>query len=64
MLTNCEYDKIKILHDLEKIEWFLAHHAKKDAEKEDERFLHMCESLQQDIARHAEVIKSTIVISK
>jgi len=64
MLTNCEYDKIKVLHDLGKVEWFLAHHAKVDAEKKDEKFLHMCEALQQDIARHSEVIKSTLKMTK
>ena len=60
MISNCDYDKIKILHDLEKIEWFINHHAKEDSEKEDEAFYHMCESLEQDISRHCEVIKSTL----
>ncbi len=64
MLTNCEYDKIKLLHDISKIEWFLAHHAKADAETEDQEFLHTCEALQQDLSRHAEVIRNKVKITK
>lgn len=34
MLNNCKYDKIKLLHELSCILWFIKKHAKEDAQKE------------------------------
>ena len=33
-LKNCNYNKIKVLHDLSRIKWFIDNHAVADAKKD------------------------------
>ena len=33
MLDNCKYDKIKLLHEMSSMAWFIERHAKENAEK-------------------------------
>lgn len=53
MLNNCKYDKIKLLHELSCLVWFIKNHAKKDAEIEGhgECFI-LFEELQKDLEEH------------
>ncbi|MFC1841838.1 hypothetical protein ACFLYA_02085 [Candidatus Dependentiae bacterium] len=33
MLDDCKYDKVKLLHEISSITWFLENHAKQNAKK-------------------------------
>jgi len=61
MLSNCNYNKIRLLHDLSRIVWYLKKHAKEDAKAEGHEDCHkMCEELEADMERHMDKIKATI----
>ena len=53
MLSNCDYNKVKLLHELSRISGFLKRHAQKDARsakhKECAKF---CAALQKDVEKH------------
>lgn len=61
MLHNCEYDKIKILHMICKLEWFIRKHAKDEAKSQGEAAsLTALESLQKDLEKHIEVFHKLV----
>ena len=66
MLDDCNYNKIRLLHDVSRIVWYLEHHAKKDAKESGHELCHaMCVELQADLEKHMEKLKEAIVgISK
>lgn len=37
LLDNCFYDKVKILHELSALAWFVEHHAKTDAQNKNNK---------------------------
>ena len=62
MLKDCNYNKIRLLHDLSRIVWYLKKHAKEDAKKSGHELCHtMCEELEQDLEKHIEKIRQAIV---
>jgi hypothetical protein len=55
MLNDCRYDKIKVMHELSCLEWFLAKHACQDAKKANhDECAKLFESLQRDIKNYLE----------
>jgi hypothetical protein len=61
MLNHCNYNKVRLLHDLSRIVWFLKKHAKEDAKKEGhEACMKMCEDLEVDLEKHIDKIKNNI----
>lgn len=61
MLSNCNYDKIRLLHDLSRIKWFLDNHAKKDAEEEGhELCIQMYGEIEGDIDKSIAKLKEAI----
>lgn len=62
MLENCNYNKIRLLHDLSKIVWYLEKHAKRDAKEGGHELCHaMCEELQKDLEKHIEKVSKAII---
>jgi len=59
MLSNCDYDKIKLLHELSSILWFIDKHCHEDAraagDTECKAFL---EHLENDLLKHVEELKN------
>ena len=62
MLENCNYNKIRLLHDLSRVAWYLDKHAKKDAKSSGHAKCHtMCIALEKDLGKHMESIRKAIV---
>ena len=51
MLDNCKYDKIKILHELSSLCWFIEKHCSKDANDCNDS---ECKKIYQEIKDHLE----------
>jgi len=61
MLDNCNYTKVKLLHDLSRITWYLKRHAKEDAKKSGHVLCHtMCEEMEKDLEKHMEKLRQAI----
>lgn len=61
MLTSTEYDKVKLLHQLSCIIWFIEKHAKMDAKTAgDEKFYQILVELQRDIDKHLAELKASL----
>ena len=61
MLRDCNYDKIKLLHKMSALAWFLEKHAKDNAQKEnDSECRQACVELQKDLEKHIEKFKKLI----
>ncbi|MFC1842424.1 hypothetical protein ACFLYU_02085 [Candidatus Dependentiae bacterium] len=61
MLDNCKYDKVKLLHEMSSIAWFLEKHAKENANKADDKeCFTIYQNMLQDLEKHIQVLKSTI----
>ena len=61
MLSHCNYNKVRLLHDLSRIVWFLKKHAKEDAQKEGHQdCIKMCEDLEADLEKHIDKIRDSI----
>jgi hypothetical protein len=52
MLHNCNYNKIRLVHDLSRIVWHLKHHAKKDAKGAHSTCAKMYTALENDLEKH------------
>ncbi len=53
MLKNGRYDKVKILHDMSSLLWFVKEHAIKEAAKEGhEQCLTYFKELEKDLEKH------------
>ena len=62
MLDDCNYNKIRLLHDLSTIVWHLEKHAKADAKKSGHKECHaLCEEMQTDLEKHIEKLKTAII---
>ena len=61
MLSNCNYDKTKLLYKLSKISGFIEKHAIKDAEHDDHP---LCadeyRELKQDLEKHMEKLRMAV----
>lgn len=61
MLNNCNYSKVRLLHDLSRIVWYLKKHAKDDAREEGHELCHtMCEEIEADLEKHIDKLKQAI----
>jgi hypothetical protein len=57
-LDNTSYNKIKLLHKLSCINWFIEKHAQHDAETAgDQEFLSSLIQLQKDLEKHIEKLQ-------
>lgn len=58
MLDNVSYDKIKLLHKLSCINWFIEKHGKNDAQTAgDQEFLVTLTSMQKDLQKYIEKLQ-------
>ena len=61
MLSNCNYNKVRLLHDLSRIDWYLENHAKKDAKEGGHELCHaVCDDIHKDIEKHIEKLKEAV----
>lgn len=61
MLKDCNYNKVRLLHDLSRIVWYLKKHAKEDAKKLGHESCHkMCEELEADLEKHIDKLRAAI----
>ncbi len=58
-LNNCDYDKIKILHELSSILWFIKKHALVDAQQDDE-YSRLLNRLESDLEKHVAELKDMV----
>lgn len=62
MLNDCNYNKVRLLHDLSRIVWYLKKHAKEDAKKHEHPLCHaMCEEIEQDLEKHIDKLRAAII---
>lgn len=53
MLDHCTYDKIKLLHEISSLVWFIEHHAKGDAKTaKDVACQELLDKLAQDLEKY------------
>lgn len=61
MLNDCNYTKIRLLHDLSRIVWYIEKHAVEDAENENHK---LCKEeykeLKADLEKHIEKLKQAV----
>ena len=50
-LSNCDYNKIKVVHDLSRLQWFLEKHAIPDAANNHPLCANMWKEINQEIAK-------------
>ena len=61
MVNDCNYNKVKLLHDLSKINFHIERHAKKDAESAGHVLCNaMCTELQADLEKHMNKLRMAI----
>lgn len=61
MLDHCMYDKVKLLHELSSLLWFIQKHAKDDAKQSDNgQCQEAFEKLAQDLEKHIHELEKTI----
>lgn len=57
-MDNCKYNKVKILHDLSALCWFIQKHALEDAKKaNDADCVKKLQELSKDLEKHLEAFK-------
>ena len=62
MIDDCNYNKIRLLHDFSRIVWYLENHAKEDAKKSGHTLCHkLCHEIQVDLEKHMEKLRQAIV---
>ena len=61
MLDNCDYNKVRLLHDLSRIVWHLNKHAKEDAKKAGHEECHkICVELEKDLEKHISTLTKAV----
>jgi len=61
LLDNCRYDKVKLLHEISSIAWYLEKHAKENAEKAgDKECYAIYDTMLKDLEEHIQVLKEAI----
>ncbi len=62
MLNDCNYTKIRLLHDLSRIVWYLKKHAKKDAQKHrHDKCKKIYSRLEKDLNGYVEELKGQMI---
>lgn len=60
-LNNCLYNKIKLLHELSSILWFIEHHAMVDSKNENDSECHtFLEKLEKNLHEHVIELKTLL----
>ena len=60
MLDSCTYDKVKLLHELSCIAWFIKHHGLEDTKNAGDQQAHdLFAALEQDLERYIEELKKS-----
>ena len=63
ILDNCSYNKIKLLHELSCLTWFLEKHAINDAKAAgDQESYNNLLALQRDLQKHIETMQTSMCI--
>lgn len=61
MLDNCNYNKLRLLHDLSRVVWYLEKHVQHDAKESGHELCGvMCQEMQQDLEKHMEKLRMAI----
>jgi len=61
MLDDCKYDKVKILHEVSSMAWYLEKHAKENAEKAgDKECYALYDNMIKDLEKHIAVLRETL----
>lgn len=61
MLSDCKYDKVKLLHELSSIAWYIEKHAETNAKKMgDEQCALALENIKKDLEKHIENLKGML----
>jgi len=61
MFSDCTYDKIKLLHEMSSLVWFIEKHALPDAQKvNDEECITILTSLSEDLKKHLGKLKTHV----
>jgi len=61
MLNDCKYNKVKLLHELSSLAWFIDQCALKDAEKSNEDgCLEVLKDLSRDLKKYTEAIEKAM----
>ncbi|OQA35737.1 MAG: hypothetical protein BWY54_00467 [Candidatus Dependentiae bacterium ADurb.Bin331] len=65
MLNHCMYDKIKLVHQLSSILWFIEKHAKNDAKSANDMKCHdTLEKLAIDLEKYVKQLEESICTKK
>ena len=61
MLSDCNYNKVRLLTDLSRISGYLERHAKEDAKKAGHVLCaNMCDEIKLDLDRHIEKLRMAV----
>lgn len=61
LLDNCKYDKVKILHEVSSLAWYLEKYAKENAEKADDKQCYeIYDTMLQDLEKHIQILKEAL----
>ncbi|MFA5075248.1 MAG: hypothetical protein WC436_04050 [Candidatus Babeliales bacterium] len=63
MLSNCRYNKVKVLHDMSKLLWFIEKHGIGDARQgDDSNCMKVLADLKRDLEKHIKSLNDEIMI--
>lgn len=63
VLDNCSYNKIKLMHELSSMLWFISHHAINDAKAAgDASFVEALQVIEEDLQRHLERLRHSMCV--
>jgi len=61
MLDDCKYDKVKLLHEISSLAWYLEKHAKDNAEKAgDKKCYKLYQEILQDLEKNITKLRTTL----
>ncbi len=62
-LDNCLYNKIKLLHELSEILWFIKKHGVQDAKRAgDQECMILCDEIESDLEEHINSLRENLNI--
>lgn len=64
MLSNCRYNKVKVLHDMSKLLWFIEKHGLDNANKEqDASCVVLFEKLKKDLEKYIDLLNREFLLA-
>lgn len=61
MLNNCQYNIVKLVHELSRIVWFIEKHALKDArEASDQKMVDVLQKIAQETRMHIAILRNNL----